>query len=131
MYDDYQLREITIFHRDLDRIRQLPLSERKENTQDLREILESDEYRERFNDACFWLLDGSFGQGAYLKSREVIRNSRMNKRAWIFQTVAALNYRVPQREACKLWNSLPKELQDKINEEIDAQIDFRLEEDEQ
>lgn len=123
MYDNYQLREIAIFNQDMQRIKDLPLSDRKENAQTLKEFLESDELRHRFSDSIHWLLHGSMGHGAYIKAQEVIGNKRMNQGAWIFQVVSSLEFGVPQRESCKVWNSLSKPLQDLINKDIEESIE--------
>ena len=68
-----------------------------------------------------WLIDGNYGYGAYQAWRE-IANSRMNKPAWLLQTIAALEWRVNARDLNKLWHKLSTDQQEKINHYIGLAI---------
>lgn len=126
MYRQDEQRSIEIFHQDLRKIEKLPLSERKENSEALRDTLLN--HRTHFLHPVDWLLAGHFGHGPYIKAWEAIDNKRMNRRAYLFQTVACLNFNVPQREANKLWNSLTPEVKEQINAGIQNVMDWHLEE---
>ncbi len=62
-----------------------------------------------------WLIDGCYGKGSYDVAREVIQNKRMNRHAWLFQTIAALEFGVKSSKARSIWNALGRDTQDTIN----------------
>ena len=113
-------READLFRSELSRAEKLPLADRKVNLQQFASEVNADP--NILGQFVGWLLDGSYGHGAYVKAQEVIRNKRLNREAWLVQTVAALEWGVPQRMVAQWWNSLPRTYQDKINHVVRFQI---------
>lgn len=67
-----------------------------------------------------WLLAGHFGAGALFAYQ--LLGPRHNRRAWLFCTIARLEWDVNDRAAKKTWNLLAPAKQDEINAEIDRLI---------
>jgi hypothetical protein len=108
---EYEAREIAQFQKDLENIGKLPLDERKENAEEWREALrhigkESDHYQGIVSERIEWLLNGSYGYGPMVKALEVAKNKRMNRAAWLSQTIAALEWHVTPELARKAWKSI-------------------------
>lgn len=101
---DYERREVESFQRQLREVEKLPLSERKENAQRFAEDLHRDP--ELIAERVGWLLNGSYGRGAYTKAMQMARSPRMNQGAWLVQTTAALEWRVPPRMTAQTWHTL-------------------------
>ena len=68
----YEMRSIQEFFNDLKRVDKIPLTERKENAQRFTEDLHRDPalIAERVG----WLLNGSYGRGAYIKAMQVAKS---------------------------------------------------------
>ena len=101
---DYERREVEDFRRQVAAVDKLPLSERKENAREFQETLQNDPalVAERVG----WLLNGSYGRGAYTQAMQVTTSPRMNQSAWLVQTVAALEWQVPPRMTAQAWHTL-------------------------
>ena len=56
-----------------------------------------------------WILNGSYGWGAMKAAERVVANARMNRHAWLVQTIAALEWQCPQRSAIAAWKRLTPE----------------------
>ena len=56
-----------------------------------------------------WLLNGSYGFGAMKAAERVVANTRMNRHAWLVQTIAALEWQCPQRSAIAAWKKLTRD----------------------
>ena len=69
-----------------------------------------------------WLIQGCYGKGSYDVTREVIMNKRMNRHAWLFQTIAALEFNVKASKARAIWNALDKDTQSTINYDLSLTI---------
>jgi len=117
------------FQIQLQDLKKLPLAERKENRDNLIDILEN--HLKQFIDSADWLLEGCYGFGSYVTAKDVIRNNRMNRHAWLFIAVSALEYRVPSEMACRVWNKLDRYLQLRINEYLGYCMDNRIASDEE
>lgn len=80
-------------------------------------------------DRVGWLLDGTYGRGAYDKAREIVGLSgRANKRAMLFNLLAVLEWNLPQPAAAKVWQSLTPEQQQELSNLIDQEIERSLQE---
>lgn len=106
-------RESALFRSEVTRAEKLSLAERKENLAEFARDVKTDP--ELLAERVSWLLNGSYGHGAYVKAHEVIRNKKLNREAWLVQTVSALEWGVPQRMIAGWWNSLSPSQQTKIN----------------
>ena len=117
--DDCEMRERGRYVADLERVAGLPLVDRQENRETFRRDCETSPALvcERIG----WLLNGSYGYGSHAAARQVL-GSRMNKRAWLFVTIAALEWQVPNGFARQVWNGLSAEAQRAINSGIDAEM---------
>ena len=69
-----------------------------------------------------WLIQGCYGKGSYDATNEVLRNKRMNRHAWLFQTIAAIEFGVKASKARSLWNALDTDTQRHINHLLSLSI---------
>ena len=117
------------FRRKLESLKKLPLAERKENRDNLVDALENQ--LKHFIDSAEWVLQGSYGFGAYVVAKEVIRSKSMNRHSWLFTTVSALEYSVTAEMANRAWNSLDRDLQKRISEYLGYCMDNQIARDEE
>ncbi len=75
-----------------------------------------------------WMLDGNYGYGAMKAAQSVAHNTRMNRAAWMGQTIAVLEWRCSARFAAAEWRKLDAEQRREVNEAIEAAIKGWLEE---
>jgi len=102
---EYLAREAATFRSDLVRVESAPLADRREARAAWGESLRTQS--ELIGERVAWLLDGLYGKGAYDAAREVAGNPRMNRVAWLGQTIAALEWQCASREARAEWKALP------------------------
>lgn len=76
-----------------------------------------------------WLIDGNYGWESYEIAREVIRNKRMNRPAWLGQTIANLEWNCPSDRARAGWNKLTPQEQESITEKIMDAIQANIDND--
>ena len=124
---DYERREVESFQRQLREVEKLPLSERKENAQRFAEDLHRDP--ELIAERVGWLLNGSYGRGAYTKAMQMARSPRMNQGAWLVQTTAALEWRVPPRMTAQAWHTLSAAQRSNLERLVQREIRDALSED--
>ena len=117
----YDLNERIRFNKQLTEVERAPLAERKEAAAAWLESLTTSP--EWVAEKIGWLLDGSYGYGAYQAARDVITHKRMNRRAWLGQTIAALEWQCPNNYARAAWNKLSSEQQAALNAMIDREIE--------
>lgn len=130
--EQYEKREIGIFLFDLSKTEKLSKHEKLEAKAELKDLLETPCDINAFTNNVDYLVTGSYGAGAQIVYRTL--SKRQNRKAWLFITMASLNYQVSKYHACKLWNELSTTIQDEINKQIEAIIsdndDARIEESE-
>ena len=99
---EYEQREAREFQRQLRDAERNP--SRRADAADFREQLAADPalVAERIG----WLLNGSYGYGAMVAAKGVLSRKRMNRVAWLVQTVGALEWRCPRAASVKAWKSL-------------------------
>jgi len=124
----YERDVIRRFQSELREIEKAPLYERKKAVDKWKGSLKTEP--EAIAERVGWLLDGSYGEGAYIRAREIARSPRMNRPAALSQMVAAMEWRTPGPMARKAFLNLPKAEQQKINKLIQGRIDEFLEENE-
>lgn len=121
---DYDMRERSDFHRDLQRVEKMPLRERQHNAQEFAHALaravtyDHNVVLERME----WLLNGSYGKGPYDAAHEVIRNKRMNRAAWLTMTIASLEWHAPHAMSARAWNKLDLTQKMALNKAIERLI---------
>lgn len=113
------------FNRDVRRIESATLEDRKEGFSEWLDALQNDP--DIVIERIEWLIDGNYGFGSYELAREVIGNKRMNRSAWLGQTIAALEWQCPNDYARKAWNKLTAEQQENITSRINAVVESALE----
>ena len=118
--EQYEDREITMFFKKIEDVKRLPIAERRENRERMLDHLSGD--LKHFGDSVSWLIEGSYGFGAQLKAKQALENKRFNRRAWLFNHVALIEYQIDSSMASRVWNSLAKEAQDQINMCLDDVI---------
>lgn len=98
--EQYIANEIRRFHLEMVEKEKLPLEDRKLSRKLLTESLNDPKTLPHFIQSVSWLINGSYGQGAYYAFRRLTR--RMNRRAWLFNTVACLEYSCPFKFSCEV-----------------------------
>lgn len=116
----YEQREFKIFRRDVEAPSQLPTQERRENEAKLLEILREDP--ELVAQRISWLIDGSYGYGSYRQAWQVLDKKRMNRSAWLVQTIGALEWHVVPRRVAHLWHQLTQAQKDALNKAVEKEI---------
>lgn len=111
--EQYDMEERIGFRQTLNDLRSLPLSEKKEQYEEILWILKNN--LDLFVERAGWIIEGCYGYGAQAIAMEVMENKRMNRCAWLFTVACALEYRLEASWATKLWKNLPAELQIDIN----------------
>lgn len=119
----YELNEVTRFIKQINEIERAPLAERKEGASDYHAAMRNEPAQ--VATLIGYLLDGSYGQGAYLKAWECI-HSRMNKPAYLSQVIAALEYRCPADMARKMWHALTPEEKTALDHAIQTTLKTAL-----
>ena len=121
----YEANERRTFHADLRAIESQSLPERQAGRADYLEAMI--ERPEIVAERVGWLLNGSYGYGSYMAAREVAANTRMNRVAWLSQTIASLEWSCPARFAISAHAKLTPEQKTKLRALIQAEIDSHLE----
>ena len=111
---NYEATERASFNKTIATINSAPLD--KEAATEFDNILRNDS--DLLIQRIDWLIQGCYGKGSYDVAREVIMNKRMNRHAWLFQTIAALEFGVKATKARAIWNALNKDTQMTINYDI-------------
>ena len=124
---EYERNERDRFHRDLREIDRTPLSERKESCREFFEAMKGDP--DLVAERVSWLLDGSYGKGSYDASREVARNTRMNRVAWLTQITGALEWRCPADMLIRAWKKLTSAEKDRLKNAVERALSRHLAED--
>lgn len=122
----YEVREHQKFLEDLNQFNDAPLKDRQEARADLANDMRNcpDLIAERVS----WLLNGSYGFGSYAVSKVVAQNKRMNRAAWMVQTIAALEWQCPQSFAIVAFKGLDAKQQDRLNDLVMDQVHGHLSE---
>ena len=55
-----------------------------------------------------WMLSGTYSFGSMKAAQEVAVNRRMNRQAWMVQTIGAIEWQVPADVTRRMWNKLTK-----------------------
>lgn len=113
------------FNHDIRQVESATLDDRKAGFADWLDALQNDP--DVIVDRIEWLLDGNYGFGSYDMAREVITHTRMNRPAWLGQTIAALEWQCPNDYARKAWNKLSDEQKGSLTAKINAVIESALE----
>ena len=103
-----------------------PLRERREHAARFAEAIKED--MSTVAERCGWLLNGSYGFGAYQNAHEALKHPRMNHCAIIMSLTAALEWATADRDAKKIYNALSPAQQKRLNSLILAEIKSAVEE---
>jgi len=111
----YQMNEIIRFNKECQETEKAPLESRKQGKEAFKHTLETD--LSHFLDCVNFLVNGDYGAGAKFSFERLTK--RMNRRAWLFNTVAVIEYGTSIKYACEVWHSLDTDLQIAINAMLD------------
>lgn len=117
---EYERREAQEFQRQLREPDRDSLQERRESCAEFLDAMKNrpDVVAERVD----WLLAGNYGYGAMKAAREVVSRTRMNREAWLVHTVAAVEWKCPQRMAIASWKKLSPAEKAALSREVGAEI---------
>lgn len=114
----YEHNEARHFYAQLTAVEKAPLSDRQEARAEFRKRLENN--LSHFEGAVCNLIAGNYGYGPYAYFKRL--SKRFNRRAWLFVTVAAIEYGVSNKFAREVWKTLSPELQAAVDTVIDEAI---------
>lgn len=114
----YEEHEIKRFTRELREKERGTLSERRESANEYREALLTD--LEHVARQVNFLLNGDYGYGALAAYRKL--STKMNRAAWLFKVVGALNWHVPEAHSRKIWRELSEDVKASVNAMLEAEI---------
>lgn len=115
----YEINELNRHHAELARIESSRGSERAEGRKDAAERLTD---AERVAKSVDWLLNGSYGHGAYLAAHNVLGNPRMNRAAWYAQMVCCLDCSAHREDVRAEYNKLTPAQQDALTRAVEDVI---------
>jgi len=120
----YDARERATFHRQLMEVEKAPIRDRQEARAEFAEAMAHDPtlVAERVG----WLLNGSYGKGSYDAAREVARNKRMNRSAWMTMTIGALEWQCPRVFTAGAYNKMTEAQKRRLNHLIEKEISDSL-----
>lgn len=121
MKTEYATKELNTFYKQMRKVEIAPLGDRQlarsKFETDLR-YLSNGESQSGFNvllTRILWLIDGNYGYGSYIKTKKALENKRMNRSAWLFQTIAALEWQCPPAMAREVYNRLSATHKDELS----------------
>jgi hypothetical protein len=114
----HHIYEIKLHNAEITEIEKDSLADRKDAEMQLIKVLLFS--RDQFLHSIELILNGSYGSGSYYSFARL--SNRSNRRAWLFNTASCLEYRVPMRAACRVWNNLSHAIQTEINTKLDKMI---------
>jgi hypothetical protein len=120
----YEQNERIAFHKKLSEVESASLAVRKAAGKEFAVYLL--EYPATVVERISWLLDGNYGFGSHKTACEVVRNKRMNRHAWLVQTIAALEWGCPGRFAREAWTKLPETKKEALATQIAIVIEEHL-----
>ena len=125
MFSQHEINEISHYMREVAEVEKAPLHERKEAAAEFYDAMAH--HPETVGERVGWLLDGNYGQGAYLKAKQVLGMSkRANKIASLTQMTAGAEWRCPFRLAVAAWKKLTPAQKAALDKAIQAEIDNHL-----
>lgn len=122
---EYENRERRQFHADLERNERAPLADRREARAEFAEALKNPDL---IGERVHWLIQGNYGYGSYRAAREVCKNKRMNREAWLCTTIANLEWQCPVRWASAEFMKLTDDQKRRVTEFVNSAILFWEEE---
>jgi hypothetical protein len=124
MTTEYETREAQLFSKQIEDVENQPLHDKQEYAKEWAYsiTIETETVMERIE----WLLNGSYGYGAMKAALSVANNKRMNRAAWMGITIAAVEWRCPNRLAVKAWKSMDPAWRKSFNERIERTVDEYL-----
>jgi len=116
---EHEHREALLFRKEMAASEKGSLAERREAAAEFYEAMALDPklVAERIG----WLIDGNYGYGSY-KATERVLASRMNKEAWLVQTIGALEWQVPPRMTVQIWKKLTAAQRERLHRAIVKEI---------
>ena len=115
----YEEHEARILGKQLIGVEEAPLGERKEARQAWREALETPGLvAERMR----WLINGSYGFGAYRMAGRILAHPRSNRVAALSILVAGMEWQCPGAFARAAWKTLPEGRKNALKAELQAVI---------
>ena len=120
---EWEQRELEIAQNDRREIEALPLFDRKDNYNEL--IKDMQNAPETIAERAGWLLNGTYGHGQMIMSREAITSPDPVKS--LFMLIALYEWRVPDAWAAKAWREMLEDSKDKLTKLIQAEVDWHNE----
>lgn len=78
-----------------------------------------------------WLLQGCYGYASQHYAKQIANNKRYNQPARLTQMIGLLEWRVAERNTCKIWKTLTQDQKDNLDRLIKIEIQDYLEDQKQ
>lgn len=112
---EYEMNELIRFNKECQAIERAPLQSRQQGRTDLKDCLNNN--LKHWITYIEFLINGDYGAGSKFAFERL--SKRMNRRAWLFNNVAVIEFGTSLKMACEVWNGLDTDLQAAINVELD------------
>lgn len=114
----YEQSERLLFQRNIADIENQSLEDRRQAKKGFQHLLETDKGYKHLTNAAKDIIRGDYCDGAKFYFQAL--SKRTNRRAWLFNTIAALCDNCSQAFATKVWHEQSKENQNAINAALNA-----------
>jgi len=101
---EYEQREITLAHRQIDEVNHAPLADRKEAQMAFFEAMR--DAPGVVGERVGWLLDGNYGYGSMMLAKRILERPRMNRVAALTQMVGVFEWQSPEVMTRAAWKRL-------------------------
>lgn len=116
----YESDEVGRYLREVRERERAPLADRKEAQREWFDVIKNDP--KIVGERVGWLLDGSYGQGSYLKARQILESPRMNRQAALAVMIADAEWMTPALMAVAAWKKLTPAEKSALAREVEKAI---------
>lgn len=125
---EYEMNEYRLYRKQVDEVeKNWKTASRADKAKDIERFVDgikSGTVAERIG----WLINGSYGKGSYDQTWQVIGRPRMNREAWLVQTIGALEYRLPATVVIAEWKKLTAAEKKKLDTAVKGEIKYAVKE---
>jgi hypothetical protein len=118
--EQYERNERTRYYNERAQLARAPLADRQDGRD--RYLADLRDNPEIIGERVAWLLDGSYGKGAYDVAREIADNPRMNRAAALGQMIAGCEWMATDALARDAWSRITGAQQRKVTDAINRAI---------
>lgn len=117
---EYEQREITLAHKQIDEVNDAPLADRKEAQMNFFESMRDAPHV--VGERIGWLLDGNYGYGSMILAKRILNSPRMNRAAALTQMVGVFEWQSPEAMTRQAWKRLTAGEKAALAEQVERAI---------